>query len=108
MEDTSIFWINRWDDNTSKKHYEVICNVDYSDDEGIKTLVELTEVLRTSVGKMAELLQQEMLKKGVVPVTNVKTGEHLLTEITQKLKDMSPTEARQFIKDMHGILVKGK
>lgn len=94
--------------NKNENQYDVYCNVNFSTDEGISITTELIKILTLTRNNLNDMLVFEMEKRGVVPKIFDEINHNRIEEIKNTIDKLSPDEAKEFIKDVHGILVKGK
>lgn len=77
-------------------------------DGGINTVIALMQTLDKIRKELHKKVMGELKNRGF-PIPQIEgVDKKLYDEISDKLKEMTPDDAEQFIKDVHGLLVKGK
>lgn len=100
MNGETIFVVKKTKDGMSAE-----CKIT---DGGVDTVLALISTLEKIKKQLAVGVFLDLKEKGLPIPTLDKENKKLYEEVATKLKTMTPDEAEQFIKDIHGLLVKGK
>lgn len=100
MKDETIFEVKR-----TNRGLTAECKIA---DGGINTVIALMQTLDRIRKELHKQVMTELKGRGfpLPPLEGI--DKKLYEEVSEKLKTMTPEDAEQFIKDVHGLLVKGK
>ncbi len=75
---------------------------------GVNTVLALMQTLDRIRKELHTKVMEELKTRGF-PLADIEgVDKKLMEEISEKVKKMTPEDSEQFMKDVHGLLVKGR
>jgi len=75
---------------------------------GVNTVLALMQTLDRIRKELLTKVMGELKTRGF-PLSDIEgVDKKLIEEVSEKVKQMTPEDSEQFLKDIHGLLVKGK